>query len=164
MRINVTPRSFEKLEYFKSIRFTIEYPKKFRGYLIYVREHYEGYNYRKGDIIDKRIVSEFIEKISLLNEIGYEGILFTEQDLINFKTFTKGGISKNITLNFFPETDIETYKTLAHNGNLKFYPKNFQMTFLTTNQNYVDESIFDNYVVHIPIEFIKLIETINQLG
>lgn len=76
----LTMRNAFPLEYFKSIRFRLEYPKKVSGNLVYIREHYDGYDAKKGDNIDSALKS-FLESSFGRVSSGYETILIVEEQL-----------------------------------------------------------------------------------
>jgi len=137
-------------EVFKAVRFRNEYPERFSGHLIYLRDFYPEYSLTEGDVLDERILGAIRNLFENANTV-YSQLLLTDQQLENCLKWTRGGEQKDITFCFLPETDQSTYLDLDSKGTLKYYCLPLRATFLFNKSDPKLELVPDEIVVHVPL-------------
>jgi hypothetical protein len=159
----LTLRENQPFEVFKAIRFrNTTFPDRFTGHLIYSRDYYDGYNLVEGDVLDERILRTIKERFDN-SFMVYSQLLFTDQQLINCLTWTKGGEEKCIMFIFFPETDYKTYVDLSSKGQLKQYSLSLRATLEFDKNDPKLNFVPNEVIVHVPLSDLEnLIKTINQ--
>lgn len=160
--ITIELRDKIPFENFKSIRFSLEFPQRITGHLIYIREDYPGYDLYKGDDIDAAIFN-CIKGFSSKAEYSYQLTLITKQDVQHALHITRGGVEKESIFYFFPLTDFETYQRLSNQGELKSYPHVLKMTFWSENKALVNEIIPQEFLARIPLNAIDKLNTLRRI-
>ena len=151
--------NIEKLEVIKSIEFKCEYPNRFSGHITYKREYFNGYDLRKGDKLDELILNEIVSRFSETQRFNISQILLSDKQEEDVKTITKGGLYKDITIQFYPLTDIENYKKLSHQGKLAYTIKKLNVSIKSGLEENLNTLIFNQYVIPFDIENYQLLDT-----
>lgn len=160
--LNLTTRPLP-LDVFKAIRFRNNYPERFTGHLIYLREYYNGYNVNTGDILDSEILKTVKNRFEDAFFVYSEELLF-DQQLTDCLTWTRGGENKDIMFYFLPKTDYNNYIELSNKGALKSYYLPIKTTFWFDKNDPRINLIPNEVMVHVPlVELEKLIKTIKHV-
>lgn len=158
----LTMRNTSSLEYFKSIRFKVEFPKKISGTLIYIREHYLGYDLNTGDSIDSSLQS-FLESSFGGVTAGYQTILIVEEQLQNALKITRGGVEKNVIFYFMPHPTYELFEKRQYDGGIKAIAKELRITLMTTDNESINQAIQNEYITYIDEDSLRRVNTIKKI-
>ena len=147
--------------HFKSIKFSITYPEKLIGHLIYLREHYEGYKVVKGDNIDKAILG-FAQQIADKASYSYIVTLLTNEQLEQAKMITRG-LARTSIFHFQPDIADKILSGKFKKLKIKNYPLIFDFTFWSEDEILIDKVLLPEYLIEVPEkEFVKL-KTIKRI-
>jgi hypothetical protein len=155
-------RNIVPLEYFKSYRFRIEFPNKMTGTLIYIREHYNGYDPKVGDGIDLSLKTFLEGSFGGVKE-GYQSILIVEEQLEDALKVTKGGLKKDVIFYFMPRPTYELFEKHQYDGGLNAIAKQLSITFMTSDNDSVNHAVQDEYITYIDIENIPKLKTLKKI-
>jgi len=150
-----------RLEVFKAVRFKAQYDRAVIGNIIYLRKYYSGYDYRKGDILDDRIL-EAVQNGFTEAALMYNVLLLFDHQLDDCLQWTKGGTEKTAIFSLLPEIPYDKVYDLVGQ---KFTQYNvaLQMTLWFGDQSPEKELIKDHFLVNIPHEEVDLLrETLRE--
>lgn len=151
-------QNIDKLEVGKSIEFVCDYPSRFKGFLTYYREYYNGYNLADGDELDEVILKEIVHRFSSTARFNISDLLLTENQVEQFKIVTRGGLYKSIKVYFYPLTDMETYIALQRQNKLVYTIKNLQVSILSSSEENLNTHIFNEFTLAFDINKYDLLE------
>ena len=149
-------------QFFKSIRFRTEFPNKITGNLIYIRKHYDGYDYIQGDNIDTSLIELFQGLFSNVSK-GFQTNLILEEQLENALKVTRGGVEKNIIFYFTVRPSYELVEKYEYSGGLKAVPIELKVTLQTGDEQIANQVIQNEYIVCLEEESMRRIRTIKSI-